>query len=244
MGEPLAFPPREYQALVCGPDGTDLFEQAGQWLVDLLSYEGMLAPGTDFLDIGCGCGRVARYLLDSPIKTYRGFDRHHGMVNWCSEEISKSDPRFSFDFFPLKSSCYEHWDSERGALAVEDFHFPYRDASFNSCLLASVFTHMPPNEVRHYMAELTRVVRKGGKIVLSVFFSPSGKLEFHDNGLNVFCDAREFYDDLGRRPWDVRRPGHSFEPGHRFVPGETAAHTASPELIKPYEHVWHVLTRV
>jgi SAM-dependent methyltransferase len=239
MSEPLALPPGEYRELVCGPDATDLFEQAGQWLVDFLSYEGMLAPGTSFLDIGCGCGRVARYLLDKRIKTYRGFDRHRGMVNWCSQEISKRDRRFSFDFFPLKSSCYEPWDNERGAFAVEDFHFPYPDAGFDTCLLASVFTHMPPNEVRHYMAELTRVMRSGGKIVLSVFFSPTGKLEFHDNRLNVFHDAREFYGDLARRPWDVRRVGHRFTPGESF-----AAQAASPEPFQPYEQVWHVLTRL
>src|SRR5215467_10088435 len=150
MSEPLALPPHEYQELVCGRNDTHLFEEVGRSLANWLSDEGMLAPGANFLDIGCGCGRLARYLLDKPIRTYRGFDRHPGMVHWCSQEISKRDPRFSFDFFPLKSSCYEPLDNERGAFAVEDFHFPYLDASFDSCLLASVFTHMPPNEVRHY----------------------------------------------------------------------------------------------
>jgi cyclopropane fatty-acyl-phospholipid synthase-like methyltransferase len=49
----------------------------------------MLAPGTSFLDIGCGSGRVARYLLDKRIKTY-WFDRHRDMVNGCSQEISNA----------------------------------------------------------------------------------------------------------------------------------------------------------
>jgi hypothetical protein len=40
----IPLPPLEFQALVRGSNHTDLFEEAGRWLVALLDYEGMLKP--------------------------------------------------------------------------------------------------------------------------------------------------------------------------------------------------------
>ena len=36
-------------------------------------------------------------------------------------------------------------------------------------LLKSVFTHMHPNDVRHYLKELGRVIRSGGRAVITYF---------------------------------------------------------------------------
>jgi SAM-dependent methyltransferase len=231
----IPLPPLEFQALVCGPNHTDLFEEAGRWLVALLDYEGMLKPGTDFLDVGCGCGRLARYLPPWSIKSYTGFDRHTGMIEWCRREIQ--DPRFRFDFFELKS-VYTAWDKQEGPLEVEDFTFPYKAEAFDACLLASVFTHMPPNEARHYLGELARVTRFGGKILLSIFFSQDGAVETRDDGVNVFHNPQEFLADLERSPFEVRRVGHRFVPGVGFEPD-----ASTPALSFGYVHNWHLLTK-
>ncbi len=117
------------------------------------------------------------------------------MINWCKQEIR--DPRFKFDFFELKS-VYTAWDHQEGVLSVEDFGFPYAAESFDACLLASVFTHMPPNEARHYLGELARVMRRGGKVLLSIFFSKDGIVEASDDGINVFHNPKEFADTNAR----------------------------------------------
>ena len=99
----IPMPPIEFQALVCGPGAEASFEVVGAWLRDALDQQAMLGPGTQFLDVGCGCGRLARQLLGTAIASYVGFDRHRGMVDWCTQEITSQDPRFHFDYFALKS---------------------------------------------------------------------------------------------------------------------------------------------
>ena len=232
----IPMPPMEFQVLVCGTaENAQFFETFGRWLVAFLDYEGMLRPGTALLDVGCGCGRLPRYLVSSPIESYTGFDRHSGMIEWCKREIR--DSRFKFDFFELKSA-YTAWDEQQGAINAADFAFPYADGSFDSCMLASVFTHMPPNEVRHYLGELARVMRPGGKVLLSIFFSKDGAVETHDDGINVFHDPKEFAADFQRSPFDVHRVGHRLTPGVGFEPGAGTA-----DLLFGYAHNWHVLTK-
>jgi SAM-dependent methyltransferase len=231
----IPMPPPEFQSLVCGPHDTHLFDEVSRWLVAALNHEGMIEPGSDFLDVGCGCGRVARGLLSTSIRSYTGFDRHPGMIDWCKENLA--DSRFTFDFFDLKS-VYTAWDNHQGATDAGEFAFPYAPESFDGCLLASVFTHMHPREVRNYLGELARIMRPGGKVLLSIFFSASGEVEAHDDGVNIFHDPDEFRADLQRTPFDARRTGHAFTPGVGFEPD-----TATPAMQFGYVHNWHVLTK-
>jgi SAM-dependent methyltransferase len=96
-------PPHEFQVLVCGPDDVHRFLEIAWLLTYALARDGMLEPGLDFLDVGCGCGRIARQLIGQPIGSYTGFDRHQGMVERSQREIGNRDPRFRFDFFSVKS---------------------------------------------------------------------------------------------------------------------------------------------
>jgi SAM-dependent methyltransferase len=241
VSQMIPMPPVEFQTLVCGPGDEPKFEEVGCWLRDALHQQDMLPSGVRLLDVGCGCGRLARYVTELPIGSYTGFDRHKGMVDWCAKEIGSRDPRFRFDYFDLKST-YVVWDDQAGTIDAETFRFPYPDEAFDSVLLASVFTHMPPSETRHYLAELARVMRPGAKALLSVFFSPTGAMEVRDNGINVFHSRREFLADTGALPFNACLTAL------RFVPGMRASETASQPLPAPtqsvdYEHKWYVLTR-
>ena len=73
------------------------FADAGHGLVGLLRDQGLIRPEVNFLDIGCGVGRVARYLLDEGIRSYVGFDRHPDMVKWCASNITPVNQAFKFD---------------------------------------------------------------------------------------------------------------------------------------------------
>jgi SAM-dependent methyltransferase len=129
-----------------------------------------------------------------------------------------------FDHFELKS-VYVAWDSEQGSIDVEGFTFPYPAGAFDSVVLASVFTHMPPNEVRHYLGELARVMRPGAKALLSIFLSP-GAVEVRDGGINIFHNLDQFLADAGDFPFDA-----------------SLISSATPALSFSYEHNWYVLTR-
>jgi ubiquinone/menaquinone biosynthesis C-methylase UbiE len=237
----VPIPPVEFQTLVCGPGGEPLFEEVGCWLRDALYHQGMLQPNANLLDVGCGCGRLARALLDSPIGSYTGFDRHKGMVDWCLQEISSRDPRFRFDYFDLKS-VYTVLDDQVGLIDAETFRFPYADAAFDAVIIASVFTHMLPVQTRHYLGELARMMQPGAKALVSIFLSPTGSTEVRDDGTNVFHNSAAFLADVAVLPFDLRLTGL------RFVSGITAARSVqsnpTPVQSFDYEHNWYVLTRL
>ncbi|MEO7274227.1 MAG: class I SAM-dependent methyltransferase [Vicinamibacterales bacterium] len=230
----IPMPPREFQALVCGPDFIHLFHDAAQWVMAALEHERMCAAGMDLLDVGCGCGRVARYLLAEPIASYTGFDRHGGMIAYCRAAIP--DPRFIFDHFDLEST-YASGDGVVGAIPVESFAFPYPAGAFDHALLASVFTHMLPAEAAHYLGELGRVIRPGGKVLLSVCFSETQQLETRDDGLNVFYEPERFESDLRASAFDARAAGYTYTPGEPFRADQPHQREYG------YAQNWYVLTR-
>ena len=51
----------------------------------------------------------------------------------------------------------------------EAFEFPYPAEAFDLVFLTSVFTHMLPPEVRHYLSEIHRVLRPQGRCLMTFF---------------------------------------------------------------------------
>ena len=186
----IALPPVEYMEFVCGaiPEVQDKFLSVGEQLAEFLLKLGMLAESTDFLDIGCGCGRLTRFLVKKNISSYTGFDRHPGMIEWCQKEISPLAPNFQFDLFELKSA-YDDWDKIDGKINAATFNFPYPDNSFNAILLASVFTHMPLNETAQYLLEIGRVLSPNGQVLLSVFLAEE---EAYSDQIDFYYTKKEF----------------------------------------------------
>jgi ubiquinone/menaquinone biosynthesis C-methylase UbiE len=215
----IPLPPFEYQTLVCGPGDEHRFEWAGHFLQDLLSRAGMLEAGRAFLDVGCGCGRIARILMDEPIGAYDGFDRHQGMIAWCNEVLAPRDARFHFRHVSVRSA-YSAWDQQGGDVDADAFVFPYEDDSFDSILVASVFTHMPTPEVVQYLRELRRVLRPQGKILLSVFYVDGPQILKDE--INYFYNPKEFLELLSVQ-------------GLHTTP-------VTRQLLYGYQHNWYVIT--
>ena len=71
--------------------------------------------------------------------------------------------------------------------------FPFSDGSFESVLLASVFTHMPLPEIRNYLNEISRVLSPHGSVLLSVLFSDDGR-ETVTHDINFWLSKDEFLD--------------------------------------------------
>ena len=211
----IPFPPDEYMKLVCGDVDKlpQTFEWTGKLVVEMLVEESFLDESPRFLDVGCGCGRIARYLMDKSLKSYTGFDRHGGMIEWCAKEITPYAPCFDFHHFKIKSAYSDVLDREEGDIDAEAFAFPYNDNAFDSALLASVFTHMPMPESAAYLKELYRIMAPSGKIMLSVFYSDkayvNGGLDFYyekDAFLAIAKDTGfdyRFREELSRHNWYV-----------------------------------------
>ena len=142
-------PPRGLQDWV-GLGGPAVYKATGNeflgYLVDLCG----LQPGDAVLDVGCGSGRMALPLTGYLNREgrYAGFDVSREAIAWCTKNISGSHPNFDFRVVDIQNGAY----NPKGIYKSSDFLFPYPDGSFDVVLLASLFTHMLPADVKHYMS--------------------------------------------------------------------------------------------
>lgn len=151
--------------------GPGNFRLIGNQQVNLLKIHAGLKPENRVLDIGCGIGRTASILTEFLSKegSYEGFDAVEKGILWCQNTIGKDFRNFKFKYVPLENDLYN-----KNSQKAVDFKFPYEDDSFDTVFLFSVFTHMQPDEVQHYLKEIRRVLKKDGKC-LATFFILSGK---------------------------------------------------------------------
>jgi ubiquinone/menaquinone biosynthesis C-methylase UbiE len=119
-----------------------------------------LRPTDKILDIGSGIGRKTIPLLDYVTTgSYDGIDPVAKQVKWCQEKIASRYPKFRFQRIDVWSKNY----NPSGAVQPSEYRFPFEDAQFDFVMLGSVFTHMFPNDVDHYLGEISRVLKPGGK---------------------------------------------------------------------------------
>ncbi len=125
-----------------------------------------MQPSDAFLDLGCGNGSVARALTSylQPPGSYEGLDIHGGSVAWLREHY-QSRPLFRF----THANVYNKMYNPDATVGAAEYRLPYADGAFTQALLKSVFTHMHPKDIRHYLRELGRVIRSGGRAVITYF---------------------------------------------------------------------------
>lgn len=128
---------------------------------------GQLAPSDRVLDVGCGTGRMAvpmtAYL--NPSGRYRGFDVSRDSIAWCRNRITPRFPNFRFEWVDVFNKAY----NPAGRIAPSAFTFPYPDGEFDFVFLTSVFTHMLPADVSHFLDEISRVLSPGGRCFATFF---------------------------------------------------------------------------
>ncbi len=137
-----------------------LFRFAGERNVDAFRELAGLRPDAKFLDIGCGCGRIAGALTKSlgPAAQYEGFDASRKPVEWCQLEMTPRFPNFHFQVTNTFSQRYNPSGSANASKLV----FPYPDNTFDFAFAGSVYTHMLPEEIPNFISETRRVLKPGG----------------------------------------------------------------------------------
>lgn len=154
--------------------GTGDFKQIGKNIVNHLIHLCQLKHNERILDVGCGVGRAAipltQYLTQSG--SYEGFDIIPENIHWCKEKISSKFPHFQFQIADIFNSVYH----PQGSTLGEKYQFPFPSASFDVVFLTSVFTHMLPAELENYLKEISRVLKPGGRCLITYFLLNSESL--------------------------------------------------------------------
>lgn len=193
----LPIPPASLRAGIGPFEDPALFIHSGRDTVERARRMCGLTPSSQFLDVGCGCGRVALAMLDylDPSGLYVGFDVDAECIDWCVRHVEVVDRRFHFDHLDIQSTSY----NPGGAIATDRVTFPYGDSSFDCALVSSVFTHMAEAGITQYLAELWRVVKPGGTVLVSLLLINSDSLSAVERQTTLFS----FNQRLGPNSWTI-----------------------------------------
>jgi SAM-dependent methyltransferase len=147
----LPLPPPELVALVTGMPQVQPFYWSGllgaRCIKGLLNKNGFdMTRFSTILDFGCGCGRVLRHWQTLNGPRLFGTDYNPYLINWC---------RRAFPF---------------AQFSTNDLSPPlaYADAQFDLVYTISIFTHLEASLQFSWITELSRVLKPGGILFLTV----------------------------------------------------------------------------
>lgn len=154
-----------------------------------------LTPEDRVLDIGSGTGRIARPLAGFLRGgRYCGIEIVKDSVAWCQQAYSQY-PNIEFRHADVRNGVY----NPNGRFAATEYRFPFDDRTFTFAVLTSVFTHMLPGEVQHYLAELSRVLAPGGRVFATFFLLDEAARESIARGASSMT-----FPHAGRGCWLLR----------------------------------------
>ncbi len=191
-------------------------------------YEGYGLPPEGYdsvFDFGCGCGRLARKLLQQTPRPHRyvGIDVHRGMIEWCKENLSPVDPNFRFFHHDVYA---ENTPQNSLRLALP---FPVEAGSISLCIAHSVFTHLLRRQAEFYLHEIARILKPDGVAFTSWLFFDRASYPFLAEGpFNLFAgeavrteaviyDRRWFLDLVRRVGLAVRATTRPVLAGHQWA---------------------------
>lgn len=172
----LPLPPGELVFLVAGAKDLRWFIRSGklgqQALLDILAKNGRpLATMENILDFGCGVGRVIRHFHRFRGPRFHGVDYNPLLINWCRRRLSHAE--FSTNEAQQKLLC--------------------ADNTFDLVYALSIFTHLPEDRQFFWVAELSRILKPGGFLFITVHgeyhlkgFPDEAREKFSQGEMSVF----------------------------------------------------------
>jgi len=136
------------------------FEAIGELLRETLIYHG-LQKSDYVIDVGCGSGRLAKPLSEYLTGKYLGIDVVQQLIDYARKLVKKPGWRFEM---------------------VQGLKIPEANEQADVVCFFSVLTHLLHEESFVYLTEAKRVLKPGGKIVLSFLdFRIEGHWDIFEN---------------------------------------------------------------
>ena len=121
------------------------FDAIGRLLRETVIFHGLKKDGY-LVDIGCGSGRLAKPLSEYLEGKYLGIDVVPGLVEYARQLVGRPDWRFE---------------------VAQGLTIPEKDAQADMVTFFSVVTHLLHEESFVYLREARRVLKPGGKVLVS-----------------------------------------------------------------------------
>ena len=156
---------------VDGSRNLEEFISIGQSTVAWFIEQG-LGRTNRVLDVGSGVGRMAlpltRHLTNGG--TYDGIEIAKYKVDYCKRTFRRFG-NFKFHHADVFNKYY----NPGGSMRACEYSFPFQHGSFDFVFLVSVFTHLLPADMEHYVAEIFRVMDLGATCIASFWLIDSTK---------------------------------------------------------------------
>lgn len=112
-------------------------------------------------------GRVALALAEvqDERSQYVGIDVSKLAIRWCRREIASRRANFRFVHADVFHPVY----NPRAKKSPELYLFPLPDQEVDFVIAASLFTHFLPEGLEHYIEEIGRVLKPGGRLFSTWF---------------------------------------------------------------------------
>ena len=113
-----------------------------------------IGPGTSVIDVGCGAGR----------HSFEAYRRGADVIAFDQsvEDLNDVDAILT----AMKEQGEAPEDARAEAVKGDALHLPYADGTFDVVIASEILEHVPADE--QAIAELTRVLKPGGKLAVTV----------------------------------------------------------------------------
>lgn len=194
------------------------------------------------LDVGCGTGLMG--IASEPFLgrdgRYVGIDVIEGDIDFCRNHYPS--PAFEFIHFNVNNPAYAPSQESK------KLQWPLGRSSFDLVTALSVWTHLSEEDALFYIKEVNRVLKPGGKAIITFFLLD----EVYQRSLGMRSNEVGKYHMTSPRKWIFDQPAYGsdawFSPKWVYVPEAAIGITdaglnrlisvAELELIEHYQGNW------
>ena len=145
----------------------------------------------NFLDVGCGTG-----LVSMAAQNYIG---ENGV--YIGLDINKDEIEFCKEYYKHPNFIFKHTNSNNAFFANEqkdiEVKWDLENSFFDLVSALSVWTHLNEKDSIYYFKEISRVLKKNGKAIITFFYLD----DLYKNTLNYRKDVKGKFHSTSQTDW-------------------------------------------